>query len=239
MCKLRSEHLFKVFVVCVCLLDEYLLYFYFVKKWFTTDDPKHQLISYLSLDAQGSVVFGVLQLLFLFLLISYFSAGLIDPGFVKSMKPPEPNLMHPDMIRNCKHCLQWKPGRAKHCKDCRRCVFRMDHHCIWIDNCVGIRNEKLFILFLFYSMVLCVLTCALLLLSIIFYFQSDTPLFVMLDLSLGKFFCLMILLVCLILGYFSLDFLRDFYESIELNQTEDEQEKQLYGVRHTFMQNFK
>lgn len=27
----------------------------------------------------------------------------------------------------------------------------MDHHCIWINNCIGILNQKNFILFLFYA----------------------------------------------------------------------------------------
>ena len=27
----------------------------------------------------------------------------------------------------------------------------MDHHCIWIDNCVGAKNQKLFIVFLYYA----------------------------------------------------------------------------------------
>jgi hypothetical protein len=31
----------------------------------------------------------------------------------------------------------------------------MDHHCIWIDNCVGAKNQKLFIVFLSYALVYC------------------------------------------------------------------------------------
>ena len=51
----------------------------------------------------------------------------------------------------CFTCDLVKPIRAHHCKTCKKCVLRMDHHCPWTGNCVGADNIRYFIQFLFYA----------------------------------------------------------------------------------------
>nr|POF18669.1 palmitoyltransferase pfa3 [Quercus suber] len=57
--------------------------------------------------------------------------------------------------RYCKKCNHIKPDRAHHCSSCGRCVLKMDHHCPWLATCVGLRNYKLFMLFLAYTSLFC------------------------------------------------------------------------------------
>ena len=57
--------------------------------------------------------------------------------------------------RYCFKCKHVRPPRAHHCSICNACVMRMDHHCPWVGNCVGLHNHKYFLNFLFNAMAGC------------------------------------------------------------------------------------
>lgn len=45
----------------------------------------------------------------------------------------------------CDVCDNLKPPRAHHCSTCSTCVVEMDHHCVFLHNCVGAGNIANFI----------------------------------------------------------------------------------------------
>uniref|UniRef100_A0A8C4KE24 Palmitoyltransferase n=1 Tax=Dromaius novaehollandiae TaxID=8790 RepID=A0A8C4KE24_DRONO len=88
----------------------------------------------------------VFVLLVLCSVLLYFKVSLMDPGFVRSDEEVQ-ETEHEWTIGSVLFLLQ-QPMRARHCQLCQHCVRRYDHHCPWIENCVGEKNHPLFIVYL-------------------------------------------------------------------------------------------
>ena len=45
----------------------------------------------------------------------------------------------------CKVCASNVGANSKHCGECNKCVSDFDHHCQWLNNCIGSQNRKFFL----------------------------------------------------------------------------------------------
>jgi len=127
-----------------------------------------------SMWQRGVLETCISQFLTLMLAICFWMAISTDPGSVPEDSEWMPGrrsdardedyathtrtseVKHTGAPRYCKWCECYKPDRCHHCRVCRSCILRMDHHCPWIANCVGFRNHKYFLLLVFYSLSCCV-----------------------------------------------------------------------------------
>ncbi|WCJ28322.1 DHHC-type zinc finger family protein [Euphorbia peplus] len=149
-------------VIVVVLAIIYIYFttlFVFIDGWFG-------LMS--SPGIMNAVVFTAVAVMCIF---NYGVAIFSDPGQVPSTYMPDVEDPHNPIheikrkggeLRYCQKCSLFKPPRAHHCRVCRRCVLRMDHHCIWINNCVGHANYKVFFVFVVYAVISCIYSLVLL-----------------------------------------------------------------------------
>ena len=91
--------------------------------------------------------------------LNYTLCVFQDPGKIYE----ESSLIKKVEKHYCRQCeLYTKPERAHHCRRCKICIKRMDHHCVWIDACVGFHNQGHFVRFILSAWFICFYTICLL-----------------------------------------------------------------------------
>ncbi|KAL9934933.1 hypothetical protein V8E36_006009 [Tilletia maclaganii] len=65
-------------------------------------------------------------------------------------------------VKWCETCGTYRAPRSSHCRPCDNCVEDIDHHCTYLNNCIGRRNYASFFAFLVFCVISgfwCIATC--------------------------------------------------------------------------------
>ena len=117
----------------VCGIQGFVI-FVMTPLWFTVVHPLH-------LTPLGSMPAAAFTAMWLAAvtgaMIDYWRCISFGPGYANTRALPAE--------MGCAKCCFPKPKQARHCSTCNRCVLRMDHHCHWLDSCVGKDNYSSFL----------------------------------------------------------------------------------------------
>ena len=136
-------------------------------------------------------------------------------------------------LSRCLNCFVIRPINAHHCSVCHKCYIDQDHHCPWVNNCIGLFNKKMFILFLCYIFIEVIYS------DFLFFYYSlyknidkfqDSPGIIVMD--------VFAILFGLILAIVSVMLLFDQYDTIKSNCTEIDFKKGILLEKSTVKQQF-
>ncbi|KAL4457047.1 hypothetical protein ABPG74_014685 [Tetrahymena malaccensis] len=99
----------------------------------------------------ATIAFFVQVIWLAVIILNHFAWGLY--GYKATINDPT----DPFVLEGIKHkgkgmlwcvvCKGYVQEQSKHCSQCNRCTEVFDHHCVWLNNCIGRRNYSYFIKF--------------------------------------------------------------------------------------------
>ena len=129
-----------IFFILVCMNYIFTVFYIWIPK--------------ISEDLFGSLLFLLYyHTLFILVIWTIYVTSKSDPGQVPlywGFYIGDPDSKR---TRYCLMCNVFKPLRCHHRSMCNRCVLNMDHHCPWINSCIGFYNRKFFIQMVFYLII--------------------------------------------------------------------------------------
>ena len=152
-----KENLYDLVSLTLYFLIIYILFIQFIFPFFYSQ--KFILFYYI-------IIISISSSLFITLYSQIFSF-LTEPGIVPRKYPSLKIRDYNDKIiyskvtkkpliriqRNCAICSIRRPKKCQHCFFCDNCIEEFDHHCQYVSNCIGKRNKKYYLFFIFLSFI--------------------------------------------------------------------------------------
>jgi len=136
------------------------------------------LFLYYDKEYFNGVIFFIHIILNITLLILFIYLICSDPGYIKNFEKIKDfqSLLfkkNETFLDFCFKCSVFKTESIKHCSICDKCCKRFDHHCLWLDNCIGKNNYFFFKLILYNSFFDISITIIISIVSICIFFVTD------------------------------------------------------------------
>ncbi|XP_067622776.1 uncharacterized protein [Eurosta solidaginis] len=128
-------------------------------------------------------LYSLLSGLYIVHVVSHLAALLIDPADRELQRvhrndrivPEFDRSKHAHVIENgrCHLCnIRTSSTRTKHCSVCNKCVGKFDHHCKWLNHCIGSRNYVAFLMCVVSAVIATVVIVAAVVTQIILYYVN-------------------------------------------------------------------
>lgn len=92
-----------------------------------------------SVNAFPLLHIALVVFVFFNIVFNYINCIATSPGTPQAAQGEEP-AEYKSTPTYCAKCRISRPPGTHHCRICRTCILQMDHHCVWVNNCVGLYN---------------------------------------------------------------------------------------------------